>query len=341
MLFLAGLCLSGNGFAQTDMSKWKVGLFPGILHYQGEPGTEFFHFKQGSAAVAVGVGRVLNSSFDVEAAAMGGNLDYVYPDSAQGELETSVFDVNAQLIYKFNNGYILREDFPVSPFLLVGGGVMASDFGVAPAATLGGGINFRFDELFSMQLRSQWKPNTQKEFNMVQTSLGFVFTLLKKGEKAEKVEDATENDRDHDGVADLVDKCPDVAGVEANGGCPEVDEESKNVMMEALRGIQFETGKDVIKTESYSILDNVADIMRRHPEYKLSIEGHTDSQGDDNMNLDLSKRRAKAAMQYLVGKGVDASRMRSEGYGETNPIDTNDTPEGRARNRRVEFNIEF
>ncbi|MFN8711843.1 MAG: OmpA family protein, partial [Bacteroidota bacterium] len=89
------------------------------------------------------------------------------------------------------------------------------------------------------------------------------------------------------------------------------------------------------------ILDNVVKVMMENPEYKLSIEGHTDNQGDDAKNLDLSQRRANAVMKYLTDKGVDAKRLRATGYGETKPVDTNDTAPGRAKNRRVEFKIEF
>jgi len=148
-------------------------------------------------------------------------------------------------------------------------------------------------------------------------------------------------DTDGDGVADNADKCPDVAGVVSNKGCPEVKEEVKELLAEALHGVKFESGKDVIKTSSYSILDNVVSIMNNNPEYKLKIEGHTDSQGDDNMNLDLSKNRAKAVKTYITNKGVDASRMTSDGFGETVPVADNKTSAGRAENRRVELTVEF
>ena len=108
-----------------------------------------------------------------------------------------------------------------------------------------------------------------------------------------------------------------------------------------MRGIQFETGKDVIKKQSFLILDNVVKVMKENAEYKLVINGHTDNQGDDAKNLTLSQNRANAVKKYLSDKGVDASRLTATGYGETKPIDTNDTKEGRAKNRRVEFTVQF
>jgi outer membrane protein OmpA-like peptidoglycan-associated protein len=148
-------------------------------------------------------------------------------------------------------------------------------------------------------------------------------------------------DTDKDGIADNVDKCPTIPGVESNMGCPEIAQETKEVFQRALKGIQFESGRDIIKRQSYGILNNVADIMKDNPEYKLVIDGHTDSQGDDQANQVLSEKRAAAVKKYLVDKGIAEDRLTSRGFGETQPKASNDTREGRATNRRVEFTVEF
>ncbi len=148
-------------------------------------------------------------------------------------------------------------------------------------------------------------------------------------------------DTDKDGVADIDDKCPTIPGTITNLGCPEISAKTKEVFQKALKGIQFESGKDVIKTSSYGILNNVVDILKENPEYKLIIDGHTDAQGDDAQNMELSQKRAAAVKKYLVDKGIDAGRLTSRGFGETVPKATNDTPAGRAENRRVEFTVEF
>lgn len=148
-------------------------------------------------------------------------------------------------------------------------------------------------------------------------------------------------DKDGDKVADKDDVCPEVAGIAANKGCPEVKEEEVEILEEALHGIKFESGKDVIKQSSNPILENVLGIMERNNAYHLKIEGHTDSQGNDDMNLELSKKRAKAVLDYLVSNGIDASRLSSTGFGETRPVADNGTAAGRADNRRVELTIEF
>ena len=144
-------------------------------------------------------------------------------------------------------------------------------------------------------------------------------------------------DRDKDGVDDFTDLCPDVPGVKSNRGCPELKPEEKAALQKAFDNLLFETGSDVIVSSSYPPLDDLAKIMRNNPKYRLHLEGHTDNVGDDNANMDLSQRRAASVKRYLVSKGVNAANVTSEGFGETRPKDTNDTPEGRTRNRRVEF----
>lgn len=148
-------------------------------------------------------------------------------------------------------------------------------------------------------------------------------------------------DKDGDGVADIDDRCPDEAGIAANKGCPEVKEEVLKVFTQALTGILFETGKDIIKPSSYGVLNNVVKVMNDNPVYNLEINGHTDNVGDDAMNLDLSQRRAAAVKKYLVDKGISAARMTSKGYGETVPVADNGTAAGRTKNRRVEFKVVF
>jgi outer membrane protein OmpA-like peptidoglycan-associated protein len=148
-------------------------------------------------------------------------------------------------------------------------------------------------------------------------------------------------DRDGDGVPDYLDKCPDVAGTVANKGCPEVTVEHKKVFEQALQGIQFETGKDIIKKSSYSILNKVVAIMKANPSYNLEINGHTDNQGNAAKNIDLSKKRSDAVKKYLVDGGVNAAKLTTNGFGSTVPVADNSTAAGRAKNRRVEFKVNF
>lgn len=103
-------------------------------------------------------------------------------------------------------------------------------------------------------------------------------------------------------------------------------------------GITFDVNKADVKPESYGTLKSIADVLNENASVKVKIVGHTDSDGDDAMNLELSRRRAESVKNELVKNfGIDASRMETEGAGETKPVAPNDTPANKAQNRRVEF----
>jgi outer membrane protein OmpA-like peptidoglycan-associated protein len=102
-------------------------------------------------------------------------------------------------------------------------------------------------------------------------------------------------------------------------------------------GILFDTGKDVIKPESLPTLKSILAIIVDNPALNFSIEGHTDNQGSKAINQPLSEKRSAAVKAWFVGKGVEEARLKTKGFGDAKPIDTNNTPEGRANNRRVEF----
>jgi OOP family OmpA-OmpF porin len=106
-----------------------------------------------------------------------------------------------------------------------------------------------------------------------------------------------------------------------------------------LRGVNFDFDKSEIRPDAAVILDEVVSILSGKPGVKVRIEGHTDSTGPDEYNQGLSERRAASVQSFLVGKGIEASRLTSVGHGESKPIATNDTREGRALNRRVELQV--
>ena len=104
-----------------------------------------------------------------------------------------------------------------------------------------------------------------------------------------------------------------------------------------VNGIKFDVNKATLKPESMGPINKIYNLMVKNPNLNFSVEGHTDSDGSDEINMKLSKARGKAVMDKLVAMGIDASRLKSDGFGESKPIDTNNTPEGKANNRRVEF----
>lgn len=137
-------------------------------------------------------------------------------------------------------------------------------------------------------------------------------------------------DSDNDGVPDYQDQCPGTpAGAEVNAlGCEEDL---------VLRDVNFEFDSAVLTMGAEGILDDVAEKLRANENVRVRIEGHTDAVGSDSYNQDLSQRRADSVADYLASQGVSTDRMRTIGYGESQPVASNDTDAGRAENRRVEL----
>jgi OmpA-OmpF porin, OOP family len=178
-------------------------------------------------------------------------------------------------------------------------------------------------------------------------------------------------DRDRDGVVDARDACPDLPGVAELDGCPDADgdeipdredrcpskpgpatregcpveEQEPLVEIETERlslndAIQFDTGRDTLRSQSFPVLDAIHGILAAHPELRrVRIEGHTDDVGTNAYNKDLSDRRARTVVRYLTGKGIARGRLEPSGFGEERPVASNATALGRAKNRRVEFTI--
>ena len=149
-------------------------------------------------------------------------------------------------------------------------------------------------------------------------------------------------DDDGDGVNNCDDKCPGSQAGQTIGpdGCPvpvSID----------LKGVNFDFDKSDLRPDAIAILNEAIEILKRYPDLKVEVAGHTDSKGTDAYNQALSERRARAVYDYLTSNGIDASRLVGpNGYGESRPIapneneDGSDNPEGRAKNRRTELNVQ-
>ena len=156
-------------------------------------------------------------------------------------------------------------------------------------------------------------------------------------------------DRDNDGVPDARDRCPDqpetVNGVEDDDGCPEANAPTLATVVgdqiQITEQVNFRTGSDrIVGRRSFEVLDAVAAVLRAHAEIaRVEVQGHTDNRGNAGRNRALSQRRAEAVRQYLVAHGVSADRLSARGFGPDQPLESNSTEAGRARNRRVEFHF--
>lgn len=153
-------------------------------------------------------------------------------------------------------------------------------------------------------------------------------------------------DNDGDGIADVDDECPleaeNVNQYFDEDGCPDQKPELVQVVRNQIvieEKIQFTSGRATILRASYPVLDSVATVLDQYPNIQIRIEGHTDSDGSEELNQRLSDKRASAVRTYLVGKGINAARMEAQGFGELRPMASNRSAAGKAKNRRVEFHI--
>ena len=154
-------------------------------------------------------------------------------------------------------------------------------------------------------------------------------------------------DSDGDGFIDPNDKCPNEAetvnNIDDDDGCPDKGDSKVKLTrekIEILDKVYFDVNKDTIQTRSFDLLNQVASVLRAHGELtRVRVEGHTDSDGKDDKNLNLSNRRAAAVKKYLVDRGVEGRRLDAIGYGESRPVAPNTNKANKEKNRRVEFVI--
>ncbi|WP_306639495.1 OmpA family protein [Sanyastnella coralliicola] len=339
LAILACMCM----FSQNQVRDFSISVLGGVKEYAGEYGNEFYQFDRDHVAFGLSLAGYIDESWDVM-----GMISYgqISNGNDTSYFSNRLFNLSLLAKYKFANGYILKQDARVAPYLFAGIGdaIMRAEhytdeFDMAFNFPAGVGLDIHLNDWMALNVQSTYHYTIKDNLDNLDLggqlnwhdqfmfhSIGLKFSLAR-------------NDKDRDGVKNAVDLCPQVPGLIANDGCPDVSAGDKEVMRRAMEGLFFETGSAVIKSESYNVLDKVAEIMAIHPEYALSIEGHTDNTGSDEVNQRLSTERASAARAYLIEKGVDEGRIYATGYGSTRPKVSNDTDEGRATNRRVEFRL--
>ncbi len=150
-------------------------------------------------------------------------------------------------------------------------------------------------------------------------------------------------DPDQDGLVDPADQCPERPETYNeyldDDGCPDEVPEDLDAFAGTLEGVRFQIDRARLRSASKSKLDAAAEVLKKYTRTRVQISGHTDSTGSAERNLELSLARAEAVKAYLVAAGVEADRIATRGAGADEPIDTNQTPEGRAKNRRIEFRL--
>lgn len=360
-----------NANAQNSTQDIAIGLQFGTIEYKGDLGNEFFSFSESvHPSIGLNLSKYVTPSFDLMGKVRHGMID------GPG-FRNTLLDLNIMAKYKFNNGYILKEESMIAPYLFLGIGDALSIYTDvetgekdAPLAEfnlpMGIGVKFNINEKWSASLETHYnyfvndradgvvlgKWDDQFLYNAIGFSYNFASGKDSDGDGVKDKEDACPNmkgskatggcpDTDGDGIADLDDKCPLMPGIQEEGGCPRNYTQSVEIMTKAREGLFFNTASATIKDESFPVLDAVVKVMQDNPNYKLNVDGHTDNTGNADSNMELSQKRAESARNYIIEKGISADRITAKGYGSNKPAGDNSTEEGRAKNRRVEFNIVF
>lgn len=246
-----------------------------------------------------------------------------------------------------------------SPFLLVGGGYHKDEIPGpnedSAYANAGGGLLWNIGGRFDSSLRLEGRRVAVFNDNLspgrdhiydTHVGLGFQMALSPRPEPVPEPlppppPPAPEPvvivvvDSDNDGVPDDRDACPNtMAGIRVDArGC------AIEAQVVELRDVNFEFGKATLTADGRSALNGVASSLKGQPTMEIRIEGHTDSVGNDAFNQRLSQSRANSVRDYLISQGIAANRLAAEGFGESRPVASNSTPEGRAMNRRVEMKV--
>ncbi|MEO5566453.1 MAG: OmpA family protein [Luteimonas sp.] len=358
---VAGLGVAHVASAQTFDDRWYVSGSTGVNFQDAQRGTEDSQFY------TLGFGKFVSPNWSLET-----ELNYQNPDKTNNSnLWWSQYGISADARYHFRNA-----DAKWWPYVRMGLGLQRHEeegirdprFGTPVggfpaqhednnlALNLGAGLQFDFGR---MDLRTeigtrvdfddtQFRAGQQEDyFTDMLASIGMTIALGP--DQAAPVMAApsvapncADMDDDGDGVNNCDDKCPASEAGQTIGpdGCPvpvSID----------LKGVNFDFDKSTLRPDAVVILNEAIEILKRYPDLKVEVAGHTDSKGTDAYNQGLSERRARAVYDYVTGNGIDASRLVGpNGYGESRPIapntnpDGSDNPEGRAQNRRTEMNVQ-
>ena len=347
---LAAAAMAQSAAAQDFDDRWYVSGGAG-LNFQDET-----RETADSLYYTIGLGKFISPNWSID-----GEINYQNPNFNGRELLFSQYGATLDARYHF-----IQEGRSWNPYLRFGVGAQKSEeeFDAFPSpaspgqredtnltAQLGIGVQGNWDR-YSLRGEIAHRSSFDDNSVVAPTSDNFsdllagLTVLVKLGNLAAPVEPTPEPvvpqqtcadlDDDGDGINNCDDKCPNSAAGQAIGpdGCPvqlTID----------LKGVNFDFDKDTLRPDAEAILAEAVSILAKYPQLKVEVAGHTDSVGSEQYNQGLSERRARTVYNYLTNNGIDASRLVGpNGFGESRPLDTNDTAEGRARNRRTELNVQ-
>ena len=350
---LGGLAMAQAASAQEFDDRWYLTGSAGFNFQDSDRGTDDAPFG------AIGLGKFISPNWSLD-----GELNYQKPTfDANDDLNWSQYGLSLDLRRHF-----VTEGRGWNPYLLFGVGYQRSEEEYTfpqfadrkdgnLAAKVGVGLQSTFDKRVAVRAELAYRGDFDDQsvaapqedwFGDVLASVGVVIPLgaapaaAAPPAPAPVAPSCADLDDDGDGVNNCNDKCPGSQAGQAIGpdGCPvpvSID----------LKGVNFDFDKATLRPDAVAILAEATEILKRYPDLRVEVAGHTDSKGTDAYNQKLSERRATAVYDYLTKNGVAASRLVGPtGYGESRPIapntnaDGSDNPEGRAKNRRTELNVQ-
>lgn len=342
LLCLSSLLATTTVFA-NEAGRWYISPQAGGLIVDDGRNVE-----DGDRLFGLGVGRHIAERWAIELNVNGAKLDSFEPYAASLDLLR-----------------VFGRDQRVSPYLTIGAGAIRNDVKIGPDSTdfmaqAGVGLFWKLGEnrrgtsSFGLrpEVKARWDDAGRESFVDYIGTLGFQFSFgaapVATAEAAAQPEPtptpapvqppptttAAPADADDDGVLDSTDRCagtPRGVAVDSSG-CPQQGEIT-------LVGVGFETNSATLTSSSRAVLDPVAANLKKYPELQIELQGHTDGAGADRYNQRLSQQRADAVREYLLAQAVPESQVIARGYGESQPVGDNGTPEGRAQNRRVVMKV--
>jgi len=342
-LAAASLVLGAGNLAADGAQPWHVTGQAGSMNLDNDRDT-----RDNDVWWSVGFGKFFGNNFSLD-------LEY---DQFAGTFR-GVQDVAPGATYdkwKLSNTGLMGRYFfgqsSVRPYVALGVGSQKHrsvlDEGRAITASVGLGLQGQLSKHFSVRAqalyRTDWDDSSnwrQQKYNDLILSVGLGFDFGGKAAPPPPPPPAPpaappppppNPDLDGDGVLNERDKCPNTRP----GAVVDLDGCEVEAVIE-LEGVHFDFDKATLKPEAKVVLNEAAALLAKHERVVVEVAGHTDSMGSESYNQGLSERRANAVRDYLASKGVKASRLTAKGYGESRPVASNDTKEGRAENRRVEL----
>lgn len=360
LVLIAGTTLAENSFDD----RWYVS--PSVTFVKPDSDKN----ADSSLAVGIGLGKFLTNNISLDFEVDNATLDL----RNGGELSQTSFGLMSR--YHFNENMGFRPYLGLGLGWMTN--EINEDGHYRQAiGSLAAGLNKSISDNFKLRTELKYRLENSDDTFSGQDMYGDVLfnaalsysigSASQQATKTDLVEQAPQLDGDNDGVSDANDRCPNTpAGTQVDAtGCAIVDGDDDNdgvpnsrdacpnsaagavvgsdgcevkVVIE-LQGVHFDTDKATLKPVSISILDAAVKTLGEHGTIMVEVAGHTDSTASDAHNQALSERRAQVVHTYLVDHGISADRMTWKGYGESQPIATNDTEEGKAKNRRTELNV--